>query len=82
MINHEEILRQKRELENSVNELERIVKEIKNPKYIKILNGDGSEKSISTDRLGQGLTEEFLKKALATGICKLGEMNARIAKWE
>lgn len=82
MINHEEILRKRKELERSVDELEKIVKEVKHPKHLKITNGDGTEKNISTDRIGNGLTEEFLKKALATGICKLGEMNARIAKWE
>ena len=79
---HEEILRKRRELDQRIREIERVIGKIKYPTSLKIDLKDGSAIVLSLNVLGQSALDHMLHSALSDMKKEQTKIEDRIAKWE
>lgn len=79
---HEDVLRNRRELDQRIREVERVIGRIKDPTCLKIELKDGSAIVLSMNVLGRGALDHMLQSALADMKAEQIKIEDRIAKWE
>lgn len=79
---HEEVLRNRRELDQRIREVERVIGKIKDPTSLRIDLKDGSTITLSINVLGRSALDHMLQSALADMKKEQVKIEDRIAKWE
>jgi len=82
MIDHESILRKKREIEQRIRELDRVIGKVKDPISLKIELKDGSQLVLSIREFGRSCLDHMLHKMLADLKKEDQSLADRISKWE
>lgn len=79
---HEEVLRNRRELDQRIREVERVIGKIKDPTSLRIDLKDGSTITLSINVLGRSALDHMLQSALSDMKKEQVKIEDRIAKWE
>ena len=79
---HEDVLRNRREIDQRIREVERIISKIKDPTSLRIDLKDGSTITLSINVLGRSALDHMLQSALSDMKKEQIKIEDRIAKWE
>jgi len=79
---HEDVLRQRRELDQRIREVDRIIGKIKDPTSLRIDLKDGSTIMLSLNVIGRSALDHMLQSALSDMKKEQTKIEDRIAKWE
>lgn len=79
---HEDVLRNRRELDQRIREVERVIGKIKDPTSLRIDLKDGSTITVSMGVLGRSALDHMLQSALSDMKKEQIKIEDRIAKWE
>ena len=79
---HEDVLRNRREIDQRIREVERIISKIKDPTSLRIDLKDGSTITLSINVLGRSALDHMLQSALSDMKKEQVKIEDRIAKWE
>ena len=79
---HEDVLRNRREIDQRIREVERVIAKIKDPTSLRIDLKDGSTITLSMGVLGRSALDHMLQSALADMKKEQVKIEDRIAKWE
>ena len=79
---HEDVLRNRREIDQRIREVERVIGKIKDPTSLRIDLKDGSTITLSINVLGRSALDHMLQSALADLKKEQIKIEDRIAKWE
>lgn len=79
---HEDVLRNRRELDQRIREVERVIGKIKDPTSLRIDLKDGATITLSINILGRSALDHMLQSALADMKKEQIKIEDRIAKWE
>lgn len=79
---HEDVLRNRRELDQRIREVERVIAKIKDPTSLRIDLKDGSTITLSMGVLGRSALDHMLQSDLSDMKKEQIKIEDRIAKWE
>lgn len=79
---HEDVLRNRREIDQRIREVERVIAKIKDPTSLRIDLKDGATITLSINVLGRSALDHMLQSALADMKKEQVKIEDRIAKWE
>jgi len=79
---HEDVLRNRREIDQRIREVERVIVKIKDPTSLRIDLKDGSTITLSMGVLGRSALDHMLQSALSDMKKEQIKIEDRIAKWE
>lgn len=79
---HENVLRQRRELDQNIREIELVILKTKDPVLMEIEMKDGSAVQLSVRTFGRSSIDHMLQSVLSDLKKELEKIEARISKWE
>ena len=79
---HEDVLRNRREIDQRIREVERVIAKIKDPTSLRIDLKDGTTIILSINVLGRSALDHMLQSALSDMKKEQIKIEDRIAKWE
>jgi len=79
---HEDVLRNRREIDQRIREVERVIGKIKDPTSLRIDLKDGTTITLSINVLGRSALDHMLQSALSDMKKEQVKIEDRIAKWE
>lgn len=79
---HEDVLRKRRELDQNIREIERVILKTKDPVLMKIEMKDGSAVQLSVRTFGRSCLDHMLQSLLSDLKKELAKIEDRISKWE